>query len=116
MVILYISQVQESKRENECWESRIEYQYTWSHDYPRSFTVQKLQQPRFPPLAATTRSYTSFSVKTLTQKASVYEIRSEWVKRLQFLVSIGDRIVSYLVIRILVKERRPRALNTYQMH
>ena len=77
--------------------------------------VQKLQQPRFRPLAAATFSHTSFSVKTLTSKASVYEIRSEWVKRLQFLVNIGERIVSYLLIRILVRERRPRALSTYQM-
>ena len=77
--------------------------------------VQKLQEPRFRPLAAATFSRTSFSVKTFISKASVFEIRSEWVKRLQFLVNIGERIVSYPLIRILVKERRPRALNTYQM-
>ena len=75
----------------------------------------KIAQPLFRPLAAATFSRTSFSVKTLTSKASVYEIRSEWVKRLQFLVNIGERIVSYPLIRILVRERRPRALNTYQM-
>ena len=66
--------------------------------------VQKLQQPQFRPLAAATFSHSSFSVKTLTSKASVYEIRSEWVKRLQFLVNIGERIVSYPLIRILARK------------
>ena len=68
--------------------------------------VQRLQQPLFRPLAAATFSRTSFSVKTLTSKASVYEIPSEWVKKLQFLVNIGERIVGYPLIRILVRERR----------
>ena len=56
------------------------------------FIVQKLQQPRFPPLAASTCSRTFFSVKKLTKKANVYEIRSELVERLQFLVNIGERM------------------------